>query len=523
MKKFFAVIFLFIALVTTSLTSQRGVSFENIEHKVSPWLLKQFEKTETKSLLDAQASLPILVVMKDQADLTGANELQTKEEKGKFVYGKLTQTALQSQKDVSDFLSSKKVNFKNYYILNFIAVDKATKDLVAELIKRSDVARVIGNPTIKNDFEKLKSKNKQTVVVGRSLKKAELPVGDNIAAVGADKVWTKYNVNGAGIVIAGQDTGYEYTHPALVKQYRGTKDDGSFSHDYNWHDAIHSNSGQNKCGVDSVAPCDDDQHGTHTMGTMLGDDGDANKIGMAPGAKWIGCRNMDAGNGTPQTYLECFEWLLAPYKRGDNAMTSGRPELAPHVINNSWGCPASEGCEGTEMKPALDAMAAAGIMVVVSAGNSGPNCMTANDQPASHGDLVLTVGAINHRDWKIANFSSRGPSKLNGNLIPEVTAPGVSIRSSIPGGQYQGGFWSGTSMAGPHVAGLVALIWSAQPNLIGKISETREIIRTTSVGIKATQTCGNFAAGNIPNAVYGYGRIDAVAAVSKALQANLLE
>jgi len=116
-------------------------------------------------------------------------------------------------------------------------------------------------------------------------------------------------------------------------------------HNYNWHDAIHENNPHtppgNLCGFNSLEPCDDHGHGTHTMGTMVGDDGGANQIGMAPGARWIGCRNMEEGWGTPATYAECYQWFIAPTDLNDQ---NPDPAMAPHVINNSWACPPSEGC-----------------------------------------------------------------------------------------------------------------------------------------------------------------------------------
>src|SRR6476646_7675084 len=82
---------------------------------------------------------------------------------------------------------------------------------------------------------------------------------------------------------------------------------------------------------------DDFFHGSHTTGTAIGDDGAGNQIGMAPGAKWIGCRNMDVGNGTPARYIECMEFFLAPYPIGGG---QGDPTKAPDITINSWGCPA---------------------------------------------------------------------------------------------------------------------------------------------------------------------------------------
>src|SRR5205085_7688764 len=117
------------------------------------------------------------------------------------------------------------------------------------------------------------------------------------------------------------------------------------------------------CGTDSVLPCDDSGHGTHTMGTAVGSDGGTNKIGMAPGAKWIGCRNMDRGVGTPARYIECMEFFLAPYPVGGTP-AQGDPNLAPDITTNSWGCPPSEGCSATTLQAAVEAQRAAGIFMV---------------------------------------------------------------------------------------------------------------------------------------------------------------
>ena len=126
---------------------------------------------------------------------------------------------------------------------------------------------------------------------------------------------------------------------ALKPKYRGWNGTTA-DHNFNWHDAIHSGGGS--CGPNTVAPCDDQGHGTHTAGTTVGDDGTGNQIGVAPGVKWIGCRNMDQGNGTPATYTECFQFMIAPT---DLAGNNANPALRPHVLNNSWGCPVSEGCD----------------------------------------------------------------------------------------------------------------------------------------------------------------------------------
>jgi subtilisin family serine protease len=343
--------------------------------------------------------------------------------------------------------------------------------------------------------------------------------GDNIVYTKADQVWSQLGITGKGIIIGAQDTGYQFDHPALVKQYRGNTN-GKFDHNYNWHDAVSNplNGQVSKCGYKLAVPCDDDQHGTHTLGTMVGLDGNK-KIGMAPDAKWIGCRNMGAGFGSPSTYIDCFQFFLAPYPIKGNPLTDGKPDLAPHVINNSWACPPNEGCKGWEIYNVVEALTKAGVLVVVSAGNEGSSCWTIANPAAQYSLNTLTVGALDHRNSKIADFSSRGPSKFDGGIGPDVTAPGVNVLSSVPGGRYEQANWSGTSMAGPHVVGLVALMLSANPKLIGNLDAITDIIRKTATPLYTNQTCGGLTSTSLPNNTFGYGAINALTAVKSALVA----
>jgi subtilisin family serine protease len=205
------------------------------------------------------------------------------------------------------------------------------------------------------------------------------------------------------VVVAGQDTGYDWSHPALKGHYRGW-DGSTADHNYNWHDAIHDNF-LNPCGSDLLEPCDDNGHGTHTMGTIVGDDpSQGNQIGMAPGATWIGCRNMDEGFGTPITYSECYQWFVAPTDLNDE---NPDPAKAPDVINNSWGCWPDEGCIDPDILQAVvESVRAAGILTVHSAGNAGPHCSTIVD-PAAIYEASFTVGSTREND-RMSDFSSRG-------------------------------------------------------------------------------------------------------------------
>jgi subtilisin family serine protease len=319
----------------------------------------------------------------------------------------------------------------------------------------------------------------------------------NIRMIGADKVWDEFGVQGEGIVVGQSDSGVDATHPAIQKQYRGYNG----SDDYNWFDPWD----------DTISPNDEGGHGTHTTGTILGSNG----IGVAPKAKWIGCVNLDRNLGNPALYLDCMQFMLAPFPHDGDPFIDGDPTKAAHVLNNSWGCPDIEGCDPNSLLVAANHLRDAGIFVVVSTGNDGPMCETVAS-PLSLYDSVFSVGAID-QFGNMANFSSRGPVTVDGSgrIKPDITAPGVDILSSLPGGSY--GSNSGTSMAGPHIVGVVALIWSAQPKLIGDIDATEQLIIDTAQPFSGQMPSNECFTGGSPNNAYGYGVVDVYAAVKKAL------
>ena len=240
-------------------------------------------------------------------------------------------------------------------------------------------------------------------------------------------------------------------------------------------------------------------------GTGVGDDGGTNQIGMAPGARWIGCRNMDSGVGRPSTYIECLQFFVAPTDlNGENA----NPDLRADVISNSYGCPASEECATHSLQLAVETVRAAGIFMSVSAGNSGSSCGTISDPPALEA-AVFTIGAVDITGT-IASFSSRGPVTVDGTPLmkPDLVAPGVSVRSSARTNSVAYEYMSGTSMAAPHVAGAVALLWGAFPSLRRDVAATEDLLASTAQPHTTFQGCGGDGSSQVPNNVYGWGLLD---------------
>ncbi|MFD7879886.1 S8 family serine peptidase [Streptomyces sp. NPDC059766] len=428
------------------------------------------------------------VVLKDRADLSGAKRQKTHVARAKTAFKELRATAADSQASLKSFLDKKRIGHQDYWIANAVQVT-GDQGLVDELAKRADVASIVMEQHYRlDDIETADSK----VTKSRTESSAS---GDDtpewgVADINADDVWSQYDDRGEGIVIANVDSGVQYNHPDLVAQYRGNNGDGSFTHDYNWYDPT------GQCGTSGV-PCDNNGHGTHTMGTMVGKHG----IGVAPNAKWIAAKGCESSSCSDESLLAAGQWILAPT---DHNGQNPRPDLAPNIVNNSWG-----GGDTTFYQDIVEAWNAAGIFEAFAAGNDGDGktCSTAHapgSQAPSYG-----VGAYDSTG-KIASFSGFGPSLVDGSMKPNISAPGVSVQSTWPGSAYN--TESGTSMATPHVAGAVALLWSAAPSLIGKIDETRALLDQGARNVDDTH-CGGTAD---MNNVWGEGKLDILASVDKA-------
>jgi len=458
-----------------------NASADDWRHKVDPWVLRNAE---------AQHRVEFLVMLEAQADLRDAAQLRTKVERGTLVYQRAAEVAQRTQPPVIAAITAAGAPHRSFRIVNAILVEGDLR-LVEALASRADVRHVFANPRV--------ALREPAPAPDRAHIERIEP---NIIQTRAPEQYWAAGFTGQGIVVANADSGVQWTHPALRPHYLGIRPGGA-SHDYHWHDAIHSCGGV--CGADSPAPCDDDDHGTMTMGVIVGDDGQGNQIGMAPGARWIACRNMDQGVGTPATYIECFDFFLAPTDlNGQNP----RPERAPDVVSNSWICTIEEGCVNPLiLRRVVETLRAAGIFVVASAGNSGNACGSVESPPAIY-DASYTVGAVNIFG-EVEGFSSRGPVIVDGSyrLKPDVVAPGDNIRTSLRGGGYASA--SGTSLSGPHVAGLAALMLSADGGFAGNLDAIESWINTHAQGLPTSEICGAFDGSRLPNTTYGHGIIRA--------------
>ncbi len=400
----------------------------------------------------------VIVTLKDQADLKKIKEPK-RAARLKKVVEVLKQKAARGQKNLLAFLTARQKqgkvsDYTPYWIFNGLAVT-ASQEVIAELAARPDVLSITPDETISLAQESLAGSNPEA----------------NLVVVNAPAIWDS-GFRGQGVVVANVDTGVYLNHPDLVDRWRG----GSNS----WFDP----SGQHP-----TTPTDVSGHGTWTMGVMVGDSAGGTAIGVAPEATWIAVKIFDdQGKATTSGIHQGYQWLLDP---------DGNPETpdAPHVVNSSWGY-SSPGCR-LEFQLDLQALRAAGILPVFSAGNTGPNGST-SVSPANNPE-AFAVGAVNNSDG-IYTYSARGPSACGESetIFPEMVAPGVSIRTSDLFGLYT---WAtGTSLAAPHIAGALALLLDAFPDLTADQQATALLNTAVDLGSPG------------PDNTYGAGRLDIWAA-----------
>lgn len=414
----------------------------------------------------------------------------TRQQRHQIVVEELQRVARETQPP----LLSELENLKNqglldgytpYWITNCIVVKGALSTL-EEFAKNSAIERVESVPKIELI---------EPVREDREVRQALDSRTSGVNAVHAPQVWYELGFTGEGTLVANMDTGVDGTHPALASRWRGNH----APHEECWLDVL---------GTNFDTPHAAGSHGTHTMGTMCGTGSatsNVDTVGVAPGAEWI-AMNAIGGFGADfdSDVLEGYQWFADP---DDDPETV---DDVPDVIQNSWGVyggfPGYSDCYEV-WNEAILACEAAGTVVTFSAGNEGPN-LYSHRSPANIAiDSVtfFSIGSVNANNWPgtphpISGFSSRGPSDCDSSAIkPEVVAPGEDVYSTLPGNTY--GNNSGTSMAGPHVAGIIALMREANPN-----ADPRDI---KSALLETAIDYGSAGEDN----TYGRGMVDAYEAV----------
>lgn len=402
-----------------------------------------------------------------------SKSFRTRSDRTSSVVQNLRAIARQSQRNIFSLLTKQRrlssLSAQSFWITNQVFIEKASRDLMEKLVQLDEVETIRPPHLIRMD------PMPQMEEVHNS---SALEWG--IERIQADAVWESGNT-GQGIIVASLDTGVRGTHEALKDNFLG---------DFGWFDPYEK----------TTVPTDGNGHGTHTMGTMVGKGG----IGVAPGAKWMSCRGCYILGCSETGLLGCAEYFTCPT---DPTGAIKDCSKAPHIINNSWG----GGRGQTYFKDVVKAWHEAGIIPVFSNGNSGPSCGTAN----SPGDLsnVIAVGSTTIGD-EISSFSSKGPS-VTGLLKPQISAPGSAVRSATHTSDDSYKILDGTSMAAPHVTGVIALMKSMDPELT--YDRVLEIITSTAdrdTLETSGMTCGTIDDTTFPNNIFGHGRINARKAVT---------
>jgi subtilisin family serine protease len=412
--------------------------------------------------------------------------------RNKVVVEVLYDLAQRTQGDLVEHLAglvenARIVQFEPMYIANLIRVDAVPAEIIA-LADRDDVGTIFYNYFI----ELIAPVEGPDIQPNADPQMVAPEIG--VRAVRAPEVWNM-GYTGQGIVVATLDTGVDGTHPALASRWRGLDSRYSGNPGWAWFDPV----------TNTTFPRSFGSHGTHTMGTVCGGlPGD--EVGVAPGAQWIHAAVIDRVS-IPRTVSDAilsFQWMMNP--DGDTNTSWD----VPSVCSNSWGVTTGHGyppCNQTFWVH-LDNSEAAGTTQLFSAGNEGSNGLRRPADRATNEYDSCAVAAVDARNssWPIAGFSSRGPTFCTPDgsraTKPDIAAPGVSVRSSVPGGYSN---FSGTSMASPHINGVVALMLSANPDL--GTDEVKEIFYATAFDLGP--------AGE--DDAYGWGMIDAFLAVEEAL------
>ena len=449
----------------------------------------------------------VKVILKQQADLSGAFQLSSKSQKAQYVYNALVATAQQGQSSILQAVNQMGLIGTSYYIADFIMVQAAAGQSISTqqlqtISARSDVALI---ETVNSYNTKLPAPGAPAVTTlppGKGIEK-------NLQFINAPAAWAQ-GASGQGITIGIVDSGVQWDHPLLKPHYRGFLGTGA-NHNYNWWDSIHQTltTGTNPCGTSLAAPCDDLGHGTHVTGTAVGGNNKDYQIGVAPKARFIACRDMDRGwVSSGATFEECMQFMLAPWDlTGQNA----DPTKAPDIVVSPFHCYVSgAGClDDPLMHTVFWNLYAAGITSVVAGGDSGPICGSVTNWPQAY-PIALVTTALDYDPVSgnpattVAPYSFAGPGNPSMIFRPIMTLPGTQILSAVPGGNVA--LMSSTSSAAGQLAGAIALLQSTRPNAQGHPELVWRLVGASPTQPVAAGTCGSSVPS--PNYVYGWGTAD---------------
>lgn len=416
----------------------------------------------------ADATIPVIVTLSEQVD--GSQYAGRRA----ALIAAMKRTAAATQPQV---ISHVDASVTRYWLVNAIAVDATP----------GEIAALQSDPQVKYvDLDRVGriADTGPTLLSARPFPTA----GRGSWGLGAARVtqaWNRFNVTGAGVVVGSIDTGVDPANRDLAGKVVAFRD-----------------------FINGVPDAyDDNGHGTHTIGTMIGGARGGAPIGVAPGAKVVVAKAADAnGTGPGSALLAAAQWMTDP---------DGDPATAdqPVVVNNSWTAPNANDPWFREM---VRQWLSLGIVPVFATGNTGPAPGSVGS-PAGYPE-VLAVGAAD-TTGAMTDFTARGPVRwanadgtgpAAGTVLikPDLLAPGVNITSSVGTGYLAS---TGTSMAAPHVSGAVALIAQANPAIRGTAAV--ELLKRTSVdrGVPG------------PDQRFGGGELNVEAAVAAAVGAPASE
>jgi subtilisin family serine protease len=452
------------------------------------------------------ASIPVLIHVRDRADiprLVARVQNLPKAERRRLVLDELQSHAERAHRGILAALTAGGAErVRSLWSIGAVSAD-VPASLIGQLALRDDVSRIVHDPPRRVLNERVGARSRKHEAAARPgageprtrVRAMEIPW--NLNWVGAPAVWAQ-GYRGDCVLVAVLDTGVDLGHTDLVDRLwrnpgevpgNGIDDDANgYVDDFNGYDFYNG-----PAGAPDADPSDADGHGTHVAGTILGDGTGGTSTGVAPEAKVMALKVIgDAGDGTLAAWVQAMQYAVAN---------------GAQVLNMSIGMNCLPQVLRDDLRTAANVVSLAGAAVCAAVGNEGqiywpPNAASSPGDvpppwisPAQPGlgsqSGVISVGATRYMANAVTTFSSRGPVDWSrsaafggdwsladmfdpciGLIKPDVCAPGERIKSLLLGGGYVGdapsgpGRWDGTSMATPHVTGIVALMLSKNPGLL---------------------------------------------------------